>query len=89
MNSASKRRNIENKATAITHQAIAKASCLAQLDIESQNSTFTDNELSIIVQMEQLAAKLPDEIMRKRTISFMQTLRDEVGYLEEGPSEGN
>lgn len=88
MDLAAIRRRQENHATAITHQAIAKVSSQAKIGAADGNIKL-DDELSLIAEMERLAASLPDVNMRKRTLSFMQALRDEAGYPQEEPDEGN
>ncbi|TAN53424.1 MAG: hypothetical protein EPN21_01515 [Methylococcaceae bacterium] len=87
MTLATTRRKQENHATAVMHQAIAKASSQSKLD--TANPTHQCDELTIIERMERLAANLPDENTRRRALSMMKALRDEVGYPQEESDEGN
>ncbi|MGZ4958703.1 MAG: hypothetical protein ACXV7J_05585 [Methylomonas sp.] len=91
MNVANIRRKDENKATTITHQILSdipnrtrkSESSLPDVKIAS------DDELSIIAEMESLAAKFPDQNMRKRALSLMRALRDEAGLNQEEADDGN
>jgi hypothetical protein len=83
---ANNRRKLENQATAITIQALSKAS----VSSKAEKKHYTPkSDAAIIREMKLLASQLTDDFSRERMLSYVQAVFDESGFSDEENELGN
>ena len=92
MRTVNTRREIENRAMASAQLEIAKATSKASRESTAsiaRQAAIQNGDEGILAEMQRLAEALTDDYARNRLLSNLKATRDEAGYPQEEPDEGN